>query len=167
MGLENDSVLHLPFKDPNNQENRYHTIFPAMPSQESNFGALYLPDNGPWITQNMDMAQQLPKGAPSSFATALSSHSETVVNSSRARVPLPSVRQRTAQACNKCRERKTKVYASSCSGLRHYSQYLVCSAQVIAPFVFDVRTAALYANILHDYGYPHDRGFILPVISNQ
>jgi hypothetical protein len=124
MGLEKDSgILHLPF-NANNQGDIYHPIFPAMPSQEqeSNFGALYL-DNGPWITQNMDVAQPPLKGAHSSSATqfsklesALSSHSQIVATSSRVEVPLPPARQRTAQACGKCRERKTKVCAS-CSGI--------------------------------------------------
>jgi hypothetical protein len=111
MALKNDGVLHLPFKDANDQDDIYRTIFPAMPSQESNFGALYLPDNGPWITQNMDIVQPPPKGGPSSSATkSQSSHSETVVGGSHIKVPLqPSVRQRTAQACDRCRERKTKV----------------------------------------------------------
>lgn len=97
-----------------------------MPSQESNFGALYLPDNGPWITQNMDIAQQPPKSAASSSATDLSSHSERVVNSSRAKVPLPSVRQRTAQACDKCRERKTKCSGHRPVCLRCTNRGLVC-----------------------------------------
>ena len=119
MGLEKDSggFLHLPFNR-NGQGDMYHPILPAMPSQEqeSNFGALYL-NNGPWITQNMDIAQPPPKGAHSSpsatelsqLESAPSSHSQTVATSNHAKIPLPPVRQRTAQACGKCRERKTKV----------------------------------------------------------
>ena len=94
-----------------------------MPSQEqeSNLGALHL-DNGPWITQNMNIAQPPLKGAHSSSsatqfskiesAPSRSSHSQTVATSNRVKVTLPPVRQRTAQACGKCRERKTKVFVS-------------------------------------------------------
>ena len=134
MGLEKDSnFLHLAF-NADDQGDIYHPIFPAMPSQEqeSNFGALHL-DNGPWITQNMDIAQPLLRGAHSSSATqssqlesALSSHSQTVATSSRVKIPLPPIRQRTAQACDKCRERKTKVRASY-SGIymKGYRRYCV------------------------------------------
>ena len=133
MGLEKDSgFLHLPFNG-NGQGDIYPPIFPAMPSQEreSNFGAFYL-DNGPWITQNMDVARPPLKGAHSSSSAtqssnseSASSHSQTVTTSSRVKVSLPPVRQRTAQACGKCRERKTKVCASY-SGIyvRGYRRYL-------------------------------------------
>ena len=139
MGFEKDSgFLHLPFNG-NDQGDIYHPIFPAMPSQgqEPNFGALYL-DNGPWITQNMDIAQPPLKGVHSSSSatqfpkleSAPSSRSQTVATSSRVEVPLPPVRQRTAQACGKCRERKTKVCASYSgiyvTGYRRYL-YLQCS----------------------------------------
>ena len=121
MGLERDSdFFHLPF-NANGQSDIYHPIFPAMPSQEqeSNFGALHL-DNSPWITQNMDVAQPPLNGAHSSSSatqfskieSAPSSHSQTVATSNRVKIPLPPVRQRTAQACGKCRERKTKVFIS-------------------------------------------------------
>ena len=173
MGLEKDSnFLHLPFNG-NGQGDIYHPIFPAMPSQEqeSNFGALYL-DNGPWITQNMDIAQPPLKGAYSSSSatqfskleSAPSSHSQTVTTSSRVKVSLPPVRQRTAQACGKCRERKTKVCASYSSiYVRGYRQHLY-SAQDIALSVFAVRTAASYANILLERrDYPHDRDSILVI----
>jgi hypothetical protein len=170
MGLERDSdFLHLPF-NANGQGDIYHPIFPSMPSQEkqeSNFGALYL-NNGPWITQSMDIAQPPLKGAHSSSSgtqfskleSAPSSHSQNVATSNRVKVPpLPPVRQRTAQACSKCRERKTKVCASF-SGIyvRGYNDVIcICSARDIVLSAFGVRTAASYANILLErHDYPHD-----------
>ena len=180
MELEKDpGFLHLPF-NANDLGNIYHPIFPAMPSreQESNFGALYL-DNSPWITQNMDMAQPLLKGAhSSSSATQFSnlesvrpSHSKTVATSS-VKVPLPPVRQRTAQACGKCRERKTKVceFIISDRYLRGYNNddICICSARDIALSVFGVRTAALYANILLErHDYPPGRGSILVISESE
>ena len=148
MGLEKDSgFLHLPF-NANDQGDIYHPIFPAMPSQEqeSNFGAFYL-DNGPWITQNMDIAQPPLKGAHSSSSatqiskleSALSSHSQTVATSSRVKVPLPPVRQRTAQACDKCRERKTKVCASYFGiYVRGYRRYFVIAVLGTSPCLSSV-----------------------------
>jgi len=118
MGLEDDSFLYL--KDVNDEDDTYHAAFPVMPrytGQESNLGALYL-DNGPWITQNMDTAQLAPKAVHSSSSTQSSGldsglSSNSTLPTSRVNVPLqPSIRQRTAQACDKCRERKTKVCAS-------------------------------------------------------
>lgn len=130
MELENDGFLHLLPMDTNDM---YYatTPFPIMPSQESNFGALYL-DHGPWITQKLDIAQPPPNDAQSSSSSAtqisklesdLSSQSQP---SSRVQVPLPSIRQRTAQACDKCRERKTKVCANIFCILyvRRYWRYL-------------------------------------------
>ena len=115
MGLEDDGFLYVPLKDTNVQDDIYHTAVPITPrytSQESNVGA-YL-DNGPWIIQNMDIDQPPPKGAHSSSSSnlecAMSSYSQAPT--SRVKVPLPSIRQRTAQACDKCRERKTKVCVS-------------------------------------------------------
>ncbi|KAF8798116.1 hypothetical protein BYT27DRAFT_6919889 [Phlegmacium glaucopus] len=115
MGLEDDGFLYL--KDANGQDDMTFPVMPRYTSQESNFGTLYLPDNGPWITQNMDMAPPPPKDAHSSSATQSSSLESALSSNSRApasrvKVPLPSIRQRTAQACDKCRERKTKVRAS-------------------------------------------------------
>jgi hypothetical protein len=174
MGLEKDSgFLHLPF-NANDLGDMHHPIFPALPSreQESNFGALYL-DNGPWITQNMDIAQPPLKGAHSTSSatqfskleSAPSSHSQTVAPSSCVKVPLPPIRQRTAQACGKCRERKTKVCASYCGiYVRGYNDDIICSARDIALSVFGVRTVASYANILLERrDYPHDRGSILVI----
>ena len=122
MGYEKDSFfLNQPF-NANGQGDIHHPIFPAMPSQEqeSNFGALYL-NNGPWLTQNMDdMAQPPLRGAHSSSSATESSKLESApsrrcqtvaTGTSSIKVPLPPVRQRTAQACGKCRERKTKVCA--------------------------------------------------------
>jgi hypothetical protein len=176
MGQERDSAFfHLPF-NANGQGDIYHPIFPAMPSQEqeSNFGALYL-NNGPWITQNMDIAQPPVRGAHSSSSATESSklesapsrRSQTVATSSSIKVPLPPVRQRTAQACGKCRERKTKVcvlYILSFMQEVISTTFYICSARDIALSVFGVRTAASFANILLERrDYPHDLGSILVI----
>jgi hypothetical protein len=171
MGFEKDSFfLNQPF-NANGQGDIYHPIFPAMASQEqeSNFGALYL-NNGPWITQNMDIAQPPLRGAHSSpsatesskLESAPSRRSQTVATSSSSiKIPLPPVRQRTAQACGKCRERKTKVCALFMQEVISTTFY-VRSVRDIALSVFGVRTAASFANILLERrDYPHDLGSIL------
>ena len=106
MGLEDAGFSCLPLNE--------DTTFPVMTryGQGSNVDALYL-DPGPWITQNMDQVQPPPKDTHFSSAaqSALSSCSRTpTLPTSRVKGPLPSIRQRTAQACDKCRERKTKVF---------------------------------------------------------